>query len=107
MYNDNDSNMRNKQMEINTCKILPFFEISRPHAWKMTPLFLISRIRASHWKKYPFFAKRVRAWCIHFGRECVCVCLCVCVCGGGGGGGVGGGGGGWGWGGGGSVYIRD
>ena len=30
------------QMEINTCKILPFFKISRTHAWKIT---LFSRFR--------------------------------------------------------------
>ena len=34
MYNN--SNILNKQMEINTCKILSFFKISRTHAWKMT-----------------------------------------------------------------------
>ena len=31
----NNSNMRNKQMEINTRKILPFFKISWSYAWKM------------------------------------------------------------------------
>ena len=85
MYNDNDSNMRNKQMEINTCKILTFSLISRPHAWKMTPFFSISRIRASHWKNTPFSRKGYEHGA-HFGRECVCLCL---------------------WGGGCSVYIRD
>ena len=35
----NNSNMRNKQMEVNICKILPLFKISRTHAWKW-PLFL-------------------------------------------------------------------
>ena len=39
----NNSNMRNKQMVINASKILP--------------LFLISRIRASHWKNTPLCAK--------------------------------------------------
>ena len=32
-----NSNMRNKQMEIHTYKILPFFKIPRTHAWKITP----------------------------------------------------------------------
>ena len=41
----NNLNMRNKQMLINTCKILPFIKISRTYACKMTP-FLFSRIRA-------------------------------------------------------------
>ena len=50
-------NMRNAQMIINTCKLLPFLKISRTHACKNGPFFLISRIRASHWKNSPFFAK--------------------------------------------------
>ena len=35
----NNSNTRNKHMEINTCKILPFFKISLNHAWQI-PLSL-------------------------------------------------------------------
>ena len=59
---------------------------------KNNPFFLISRIRASHWKHIPSFAKIeipllsrkwVRAW--YTVLECVCVCVCVCVGGGGGG----------------------
>ena len=52
-----NSNMRNKQMVVNTYKVFPFFKISPTHACKMTPFFLISRIRASYWKNTPFFAK--------------------------------------------------
>ena len=77
-------------------KFYPFFKISRTHACKMTPFFLISRIRASHWKNTLFFAK--------MDRSVVYVLVgsvCVCVGGVGGGGGGGGGGWGWGWGGGG------
>ena len=50
------SNMRNKQMEIKTCKILPFSKLSRTHAWKWL-IFLISRIRVFHWKYTPLVAK--------------------------------------------------
>ena len=45
----NNSNMRNKQMVINTCKVLPFSRIPWTHACKMTPFF--------DWKNTPFFAK--------------------------------------------------
>ena len=56
----NNSNIRNKQMVINTCKIYPFskFRGLMPAKW---PLFLVSRIRASHWKNTPFFAKMGRS----------------------------------------------
>ena len=54
----NYSNMRNKQMVINTCQNLPFFKISQTHACLQNdPFFLISRICASQWKNTPFFAK--------------------------------------------------
>ena len=48
----NNSNMRNKQMVINTCKNLTFFRISRTHAFKMT---LFSTSLFLDFKKYPFF----------------------------------------------------
>ena len=50
----NYSNMRNKHMVINICQILPFFKISRTHAWKMTP-FSWFREFAPLIEKRPFF----------------------------------------------------
>ena len=52
----NNSNIRNKQMVINSCKIYPFskFRGFMPAKW---PFFLVSWIRPSHWKNTPFFAK--------------------------------------------------
>ena len=35
----NNSKMRNKQIVLNACKILPFFKILRTHAFKMTPFY--------------------------------------------------------------------
>ena len=52
----NYSNMRTKQTVINTCQILPFFKF-RGLISANNPFFLISRIRVSHWKNTPFFAK--------------------------------------------------
>ena len=92
----NNSNMRNKQMVINTCKILPSIKISRTHACKMTPF---SRLRefAPPNEKISFSRKWVRAWYTFWSGVGVGewgvgvgVCVCVCVCGGGGGGGGGG-----------------
>ena len=49
----NSSNMRNKQMAISTCQILPFFKISLvPAKW---PLFLDFANSGLPLKKYPFF----------------------------------------------------
>ena len=42
----NNSNMRNKEMVINTCKILPFLKISRTHAYKM--MLWIMELLMSH-----------------------------------------------------------
>ena len=51
--------MQNKEIEINTCKILPFFEISRNHVWNDST-FLIPGLPL---KKYPIFSRKwVRAW---------------------------------------------
>ena len=55
-------NKQNKQMLINTCQILPFFKTSQTHAWENDPFFLVSQIRASHWKMPLFSRKWVRAW---------------------------------------------
>ena len=57
----NYSNMQNKQMVINACQILPFFRNSPNSCLQNDPFFLISRIRASHWKNTPFFAKMDRS----------------------------------------------
>ena len=38
------------------------------------PFFLISRIRATHWKNAPF-RENGYEHDIRFGRECVCVCV--------------------------------
>ena len=78
----NYSNMQNNQMIINACQILPFFQNFADSCLQNDPFFLISRIRASHWKNTPFFAK--------MGRSVVYVLVgSVCVWGGGGGGGGG------------------
>ena len=45
------------QMEINTYNILPFFKISRTHAWKMIPS-----------KKYPLFRENKYKHDIRFDR---------------------------------------
>ena len=43
--------------------VIKLWEFSFPKLKiKITPFFLISRICVSHWKKYPFLAKWVRAW---------------------------------------------
>ena len=44
----------NPKLEINTCKILPFFKIFAHSCLKNYPFFLIPRLSL---KKYPFFAK--------------------------------------------------
>ena len=41
----NNSNMRNKQMVINACKILPFFQNFADSCLQDDPFLLISRIR--------------------------------------------------------------
>ena len=50
----NYSNIRNKQMVINTCQISHFFNISRTHACKMTPFSWFHEF-APPIEKYPFF----------------------------------------------------
>ena len=80
----NNSNIRNKQMVTNTCKIYPFskFRGLMPAKW---PFFLVSRIRASHWKNTPFFAKMgtsvvyvlVGSRGIRFGRDWARRARCV------------------------------
>ena len=62
-------NKQNKQMLINTCQILPFFKISQTHAWENDPFFLVSQIRASHWKNAPFFRENGYERGIRFGWE--------------------------------------
>ena len=42
------------QMEIDTCKNLPFLKISRTKAWKIAPF---SWFRTSRWTNAPSFAK--------------------------------------------------
>ena len=75
----NKSNMRNKQMVINTCKILTFFKISRTHGCKMTPFYWFRAPPMEN--NTPFFAKMgTSVVYVLVGR----VCVCVCVCGGGG-----------------------
>ena len=64
----NKSNMRNKQMIINTCKILPFFKVSRTYACKMT-LFIDFANSRLPLKKYPFFRGNGYERGIYFGRE--------------------------------------
>ena len=72
MYNN--SNIQNKQIEINTCKILSLFKISRTHVWKMTPPppppppldFANLRLLL---KKYPLLRENGYEHDIHFGRE--------------------------------------
>ena len=59
----------NRQTHAN---FLPFFKISRIYIWKTTPFFLISRIRASHWKKYPLFAKMCTSMDVHLDWGCLC-----------------------------------
>ena len=54
----NYSNMRNKQMVINTCKILPFLKISRTHACRITP-FSWFREFAPPLKKYPLLFSKM------------------------------------------------
>ena len=53
----NNSNMQNKHMEINTCKILPLFKISQTHAWKMTPFSWFREFAPPKGKNSPFLAK--------------------------------------------------
>ena len=54
----NNSNMRNKQIEINTCKISPFLQnFAADSCLKNYPFFLISGSRAPHWKNTALFAK--------------------------------------------------
>ena len=53
----NNSNLWNKQMVINTCKILHFIKISRTHACKMTQ-FSWFREFAPPIKKYPPFSRK-------------------------------------------------
>ena len=67
----NNSNTRNKQMEMNTCKILPFFKISRTHAWKMIHFSWFRNSHLPHWKKYPFFRENLYERGIRFGGEVV------------------------------------
>ena len=50
------------QMEINTYKILPFFKISRTHAWKVIPFFYFAYSRLPLKKYPPFREKWVQAW---------------------------------------------
>ena len=45
-----------------------------PAKW---PIFLISRIRASHWKSSPFSWQWVRAWYTFWSGVGECVCVCV------------------------------
>ena len=58
----NYSNMRNKQIGINTWKNLPFFKISRTHACKMTPFSLFREFAPPIQKIPPFPRKWVWAW---------------------------------------------
>ena len=58
----NYSNMRNKQMVIDTCKVLPFFKISRTHACLMTPFSWFREFAPPIEKIPPFSRKWLRAW---------------------------------------------
>ena len=58
-----NSNMRNKQIEINTCKNIADSCLNNESS------FLISRIRASHWKATPSFRENGYEYGIRFGRE--------------------------------------
>ena len=61
----NYSNMQSKQMEIITCKLLPFFKTLWTHAWKMTAF-----------SSFHEFAPPIGyEHGTHFGRECVRVCV--------------------------------
>ena len=58
----NNSNMRNKQMEINTCKFLPFLKNSRTYIWKMTSFPWFRKFASPVEKISPCPRKWVRAW---------------------------------------------
>ena len=64
----NNSNLWNKQMKINTCKIVPLLKISRIHAWKMTPFLDFANSRLPL-KKYAFFRENEYERGICFVRE--------------------------------------
>ena len=57
-------NLQSEQMIINTCKILPFFKISRSHVCKMTHFFA-----PPIEKKNPLFRENGYERGIRFGRE--------------------------------------
>ena len=63
-----NSNMRNKQIVINACKILPSFKILRTHACKMTPFYWFREF-APPIEKIPPFRENVYELGIRLGRE--------------------------------------
>ena len=64
----NNSNIRNKQMVINTCQIYPFskFRGLMPAKWSLFFGFANSHLRL---KKYPLFRENGYERGIRFGRE--------------------------------------
>ena len=62
------SNMRNKQMVINTCQILPLFKIPRTRACKMTPFSWFREFAPPIEKIPPFFRENWYERSIRFGR---------------------------------------
>ena len=53
----NYSDMRNKQMVVNICRILPFFKISWTHACKITPFSWFCKFVPCIEKNTPFLSK--------------------------------------------------
>ena len=72
----NYSHMRNKQMVIITCQILPFFEILRTHAYKMTPFSKFRKFAPPIEKNTPFFENGYERG-IRFGQERVVMVVVV------------------------------